>query len=113
MTDDTIETYRSYTDSLDTETLPRDGVYRVMAARPNAATTHVSRRINGKYHALYARDSLEDEHGHAGVTFHISKVIRCDDCGFESPTDAFGTGKFNVCPECDSHDYSYLEANDY
>lgn len=59
---------------IDVEELPRDNKYVVMAARPRATSEPVSDPIEGRYHAMYLRDRIEEEYGYAGVTFHIEEA---------------------------------------
>lgn len=70
----TNDEIREYAESIDPDELPREGTYRVMAARPMSATEPVTDPIEGLYHALHVRDCIEDEKGYAGVTFHLEEV---------------------------------------
>jgi len=71
----TNDEIRDFADSLDVpDELPRDGTYYVAAARPMSSTEAVTDLIDGLYHAMYARDRIEDECGYAGVTFHLERV---------------------------------------
>ena len=68
------EEIREFADEIQTDNLPRDGTYKVMAARPTSPTEAVTDEIEGFYHALYARDEIMDKKGDAGVSFHVEEV---------------------------------------
>lgn len=72
------EEIREFAEGIDTDELPQDNLYRVMAARPQRPVEPVTEPIRGKYHALYARDKIMDERGYAGVSFHIEEVEEGD-----------------------------------
>lgn len=71
--EESIKKYRDFTQRVDSSP-PQDDEYRVMASWPNHPTKPVSEPIQGRYHALYVRDRLADEHGYMGVSFHIEEV---------------------------------------
>lgn len=70
----TNDEIRKFAESIDTDELPRDGVYYVAAARPQSSTEAVTDLIEGRYHALYARDRIAEEMGYMGVSFHIERA---------------------------------------
>lgn len=70
----TLEEIREFAETVDPDELPRDGTYRVMAARPIDGTEVISDPIEGLYHAMYVCDRIEEEKGYAGVSFHLEEV---------------------------------------
>ena len=65
-----IQELRDFAEKVDSEDLPKDNKYEITADRPMESDVIIS-GIKGKYHALYIRQRLEDEHGHMGVTFSV------------------------------------------
>jgi hypothetical protein len=75
----TNEEIREFADSIDPDNIPREGYYTVMAARPTSPTEKVAGPIEGLYHALHVRDTIEEEKGYAGVTFHLEGLELSDE----------------------------------
>lgn len=72
MSDTTVEKARKFAKDFELE-LPKESSHKIMMAGIGLETVPIAENIEGYYHALYLRDRLSEEVGHAGVSFHVEK----------------------------------------
>jgi len=70
-----LQEMHEYGNSIDTSTLPRDGVYDIVINGPAyTIDLPIVEGINGYYHALFVRQKISDEYGFAGISISVQEA---------------------------------------